>query len=166
MNETVAKKSNDELLKELQAGHERKYKSARELLDNIKSNVPRIDALLKQFRNEEPDLVYRFYHQSHKVFIMNSLIDSADNLFKNLAPESTELNSWYRLITKTALAQEFDASESNEKWLHQTPPILLAFWNAKYFLAQMLVAADEMDEAPPQILPSGWAAILHLYNLR
>ncbi len=29
----------------------------------------------------------------------------------------------------------------------------------------MLVAADELDEAP-QTLPSGWAAVLYLYNLR
>jgi hypothetical protein len=165
MNESVTKKSNDELLKELHAEHERRHRSACELLDNIKRNVQRIDALSKQFRNEEPDLVYRFYHQSFKVFIMNSLIESADDLFKELGPGSKELNSWYRLITKTALAQEFDASETNEKWLHQTPPILLAFWNAKYFLEQMIVAADALETAP-QVLPSGWAAVLYLYNLR
>ncbi len=165
INKPTLKKSNTELIAELNAKHEIRYAKAQRLLENIKNNRAKIRSTLNWFYEEEADLVYRFYHQSFKVFIMNSLIEKADNLFKELAPTEAKLNAWYRLITKTSLSREFDASETNEKWIGETTPLLLAFWNAKYFLEQMLVAADELDEAP-QILPSGWAAVLYLYDLR
>lgn len=96
---------------------------------------------------------------------MVPLIEQADKLFRDIAPEGSEINSWYGLIAKGGIGKAFDEQTTNENWLSEVPQILLAFWNAKYFLEQMTVAADELNEAPMP-LPSGWAAVLYLYGLR
>jgi len=95
----------------------------------------------------------------------NDLTRRAIQLFERLSPNSAPLNSWFSSITATALAREFDSSKTNQKWLEETRPILESFWHSKYFLEQMLVSADELDAAP-EMLPSGWAAVLYLYDLR
>jgi len=159
------KRSKEEILKELDAAFKKQHALAGQLLDNIKTHREKIANVLAWFRKEEPDLVYRFYHQSFKVFIMTSLVNSADELFKSLSPDSRELDPWYVQITSTALSRKFEDSETNENWFEVTTPVLLAFWNSKYMLERMLVAADELAE-PPTILPSGWAAVLYLYGLR
>ena len=135
------------------------------LLENIKLNESRISALLARFDELEPDLVYRFYHQSFKVFIGTSLVEQALTLFKQLAPNSTTLNPWFSSIAENAVNKEFDADKTNPIWLEETQPILEAFWHSKYFLQQMITAANELETAP-EMLPSGWAAVLYLYNLR
>ncbi len=164
MDTPNAKKTRAEVLAEINSAHERRHKLGEELLTNIKTRRPEIEAKLLWFKREEPDLVYRFYHQSFKVFIMTSLIKSANELFESLAPESTVLNSWYATITQTAISKKFD-DETNQAWFEETLPVTQGFWHAKYFLEQMIASADELDEAP-QMLPSGWAAVLYLYNLR
>lgn len=97
--------------------------------------------------------------------MMNPLIERANALFESLAPQETKLNPWYVAITGMALSKKFEADETNQKWLEETLPISHAFWHAKYFLEQMSVAANVIED-PPKILPSGWAAVLYLYNLR
>ncbi len=155
----------DEVLAEIRAAHEKQHALASTLLSTITERRAEIANKLDWFKKEEPDLVYRLYHQSYKTFIMVDLIQSANELFSGLAPESTELNDWYVKITQAAISKKFDPDSTNQHWLEETLPILQGFWQAKYFLEQMLAAAGELDEAP-RILPSGWAAVLYLYNLR
>jgi hypothetical protein len=157
--------SQKELLEKLNNEFEAKHAKSIQLLENIRSSRDQIEKQLQHFKSEEPDLIYRFYHQSYKVFYMVPLIERADTLFRHLAPDGVDINSWYSLIAKGGLGRKFNPETSNANWLTEVPPMLMAFWNAKYFLEQMLVAADELDEAP-QVLPSGWAAILYLYGLR
>jgi len=159
------KKNKTDVLGEVNAAHELRHRRADELLQNIKDNRDKIEAELGRFISEEPDLIYRFYHQSFKAFAMVDMIREADKLFSDLAPGSTSLNGWYVQITHAALAKKFEGSETNRHWLETTLPIMQAFWHAKYFLEQMVTAADDLDEAP-QMLPSGWAAVLYLYDLR
>jgi hypothetical protein len=45
-----------------------------------------------------------------------------------------------------------------------TRPILEAFFHARFFL-EMAVRYAHI-EAPPQLLPSGYAALLYLFGLR
>jgi hypothetical protein len=134
------------------------------LLENIKSNEPRIATLLTRFEELEPDLVYRFYHQSFKVFIGVSMIEQARDLFLQLAPPTATLNGCFLSITDLATSKEF-GDRTNEIWREETQPILEAFWHSKYFLTQMVISAREL-ETEPEMMPSGWAAILYLYNLR
>ena len=135
------------------------------LLANIKENRTEIEKLCKVFRQFEEDYVYRFYHQSFKVFGATAQIKQAKELFERLAPDSFPLNDWFCTIADEAIGKDFDFAKTNQIWLAETRPILEAFWHSKYFLEQMLVAADVLEESP-QLLPSGWAAVLYLYNLR
>ncbi len=135
------------------------------LLSNIKENRTEIENLRDVFKQFEEDYVYRFYHQSFKVFGAVVQIKQAKELFERLAPDSFPLNEWFCSMAEAAIGKEFDSAKTNQIWLAETRPILEAFWHSKYFLEQMLIAADELEESP-QILPSGWAAVLYLYNLR
>ena len=135
------------------------------LLNRIKANLPEIENLYRVFTGYEEDYVYRFYHQSFKVFGAIEEIKKAKDLFEKIAPDGISLNEWYCRIADEALVKSFDWERTNPKWLDETRPILEAFWHSKYFLEQMLVAADELQESP-QLLPSGWAAVLYLYDLR
>lgn len=165
MGDAKIRKTRAEVLQEIEAAHERTNALAAKLLENINQHKTEIQQLLTFFCNEEPDLVYRFYHQSFKVFGMINLIVRANDLFERLAPDSIPLNAWYLSITKVSISKKFNPAETNQKWLEETLPITQGFWHAKYFLEHMIVAADEIESAP-QILPSGWAAVLYLYNLR
>jgi hypothetical protein len=40
-----------------------------------------------------------------------------------------------------------------------------AFAHARYFLEMACKYGKELEE-PPQIMPSGWASVLYLYDLR
>ncbi len=135
------------------------------LLANIKENKAEIEKLRDIFKQLEEDYVYRFYHQSFKVFGATAQIKQAKELFERLAPDSFPLNDWFCSIAGAAIGKEFDFAKTNQIWLEETRSILEAFWHSKYFLEQMLIAADELEESP-QLLPSGWAAVLYLYNLR
>jgi hypothetical protein len=57
------------------------------------------------------------------------------------------------------------ANEDNEDWLAVTRPILEAFFHARYFL-EMAVKYGRTLESPPRAMPSGWAALLYLFNLK
>lgn len=135
------------------------------LLANIKENRAEIESLRDVFLKLEEDYVYRFYHQSFKVFGATTQIKQAKELFQKLAPDSSPLNDWFSEIADAGIGKEFDFASTNQIWLTETRPILEAFWHSKYFLEQMLIAADELKESP-QFLPSGWAAVLYLYDLR
>lgn len=53
----------------------------------------------------------------------------------------------------------------NRDWTNETRPILEAFFHAKTFLSLAVRYATSLDH-PPRLLPSGWAAVLSLYNVR
>lgn len=55
--------------------------------------------------------------------------------------------------------------EHNARWLEETRPIVEVFFHARYFLEMAVRHGRELD-APPTLLPSGWAALLYLFNLR
>ena len=54
---------------------------------------------------------------------------------------------------------------NNQNWLAVTRPMLEAFFHARYFLEMAVKYGKELD-SPPQMLPSGWASLLYLYNMR
>lgn len=67
-------------------------------------------------------------------------------------------------IIRDGTGKSFTA-ETNSRWLAETRPIVEAFFHARYFLEMAIRYGKELDE-PPSTLPSGWAAMLYLYNLR
>ena len=142
-----------------------KQDQSERLLDRIKINLPEIESLYRIFSGYEEDYVYRFYHQSFKVFGAIEEIKKAGDLFEKIAPDGITLNEWYSRIADEAIGKSFDWEKTNPKWLDETRPILEAFWHSKYFLEQMLHSGTELQKSP-QLLPGGWAAVLYLYNLR
>ena len=108
------------------------------------------------------DPVYRFYHQSFKVYYLQEQTKSIVAALAALAPERP-LNPWFLEILRLGTGHEFVA-EHNSRWTEVTRPILEAFFHARFFL-EMAVRYSDL-EAPPQPLPSGYAALLYLYGLR
>jgi hypothetical protein len=157
--------SRQQLLDQIKAERESRHALAEELLANIKAKLDIVEPLSRSFAKSEAEFVYRFYHQSFKVFGYKELIRYAVSFFESLSPNSKPLNSWYRSITDSGLEKEF-TDATNENWLNETQPVLYAFWHSRYFVDQMLSAAKTLEAAPPQVLPYDWAAVLYLYDLR
>lgn len=153
------------MIDKLPMSWEEQAKRSDVLLVDIKASLTSIEALLERFNMLEEDKIYRFYHQSFKVFALQTPVREAVALFELLRPPQTELNGWFRLIVDDALRQEFSTSRSNDNWLPETRPIVEAFWHCKYMLEQMARYGKELDKSP-QMLPSGWASVLYLFNLR
>lgn len=135
------------------------------LLRAIKATLPELDALLADVADHwgYEDGIYRFYHQSFKVYYLQHFTTRMVAAFRRLLPDR-ELNAWFLEITGLGTGKTF-ANEHNQEWLRHTRPIVEAFLHAKFFLEMICRYGREL-EAPPQMLPSGWAAVLYLYDMR
>jgi len=134
------------------------------LLSSIKRALPKLRELLAQMSAEwyYEDAIYRFYHQSFKVY---SLQSQTLTIFNTLAAlHSGPLNPWFVQIVEEGTNKKFDHA-SNAEWLQATRPIVEAFFHAKYFLEMVVKYGSELEEAP-SLLPSGWASVLNLYEMR
>jgi hypothetical protein len=109
------------------------------------------------------DPIYRFYHQSFKVYGLQDQTVKIVQALQGLAPQFA-LNKWFARIVEEGTGKVFK-SEDNQNWLAVTRPILEAFFHARFFLEMAVKYGHEL-QAPPNTLPSGWAAFLYLYDLR
>jgi len=135
------------------------------LLQSLKADLPMLEKLLEQSEShwgfEDP--FYRFYHQSFKVFHLQDLtLRIVEALRKH--DQGKGLNPWFLEIVAAGTGKTF-STEMNRDWTNQTRPILEAFFHAKTFLSLAVRYAKSLDHAP-QMLPSGWAAVLYLYSIR
>ena len=135
------------------------------LLRNIKARRSDLESVRRSLIHLEPELVYRFYHQSFKVFWFKESIIDAKKLLSEIAPDGQNLNVWFLQIVDYAIDAEFNDDTTNKNWLQETRPVLEALWHCKYFIEQAISSADSLEEAP-MTLPYDWAAMLYLYNLR
>ncbi len=153
------------------------------LLKAIKKALPDLKKVLEECQDHwgEEDKVYRFYHQSYKVFRLQDLTVQIVDALKSLAPKGL-VNTWTRMIEEKTgepapplnpvflqivgegTGKEFKMRD-NDNWLEVTRPILESYFHAKYFL-EMIVEYGEELERPPACLPSGWATVLYLFHLR
>jgi len=145
--------------------HERGDEYRARLLQNIKERVPQLEELLVQVEGHWglEDGVYRFYHQSFKVYGLQSLTERICKALKELLPDRP-MNKWFADIITQGTGRQFEMSH-NEDWLRHTRPILEALFHAHYFL-KMVCKYGRQLETPPNALPSGWAAVLYLFDLR
>jgi hypothetical protein len=135
------------------------------LLAAIVKELPRLQELLRSVNGHWAceDLVYRFYHQSFKVFGLQGPTANIVEALRGLAPH-LPLNPWFMEIISEGTGKEF-TMEMNQRWSEATRPIVEAFFHARYFLEMACKYGNELTE-PPQPMPSGWAAIMELYGLR
>ncbi len=136
----------------------------RKLLANLKRRRERAQDLLarcsEHWGYEDP--VYRFYHQSFKVYAVQNQTEEIVRELSSLLPDRP-LNGWFQEIVARGTGRVF-SPEDNAHWTEVTRPILEAFFHARFFLEMAVRYADL--ESPPQTLPSGYAALLCLFNLR
>lgn len=135
------------------------------LLRSIKASVPELEALLTRINSHWgfEDGFYRFYHQSFKVFYLQSSTEEIVQALRKLAPER-KLNTWFEKIIAEGTGKEFEMAH-NQRWLEETRPILEAFFHARTLLELVIRYGQELEHAP-MCLPSGWATVLYLYNSR
>ena len=136
-----------------------------ELLRNIKHSLPKLEELLAQVEDHwgMEDGLYRFYHQSFKVYRLQDATKEICNALQNLVP-GRSMNRWFIEIVAQGTGHEFEISH-NQDWLRHTRTIVEAFFHAHYFLKMTVKYGKELDSAPDR-LPSGWAAVLYLFDLR
>ncbi len=140
-------------------------KEVRELFEQLKTQLPTLGELLKNCSDHwgYEDPVYRFYHQSRKVYDLQRQTLEIVAKLQGLAPSRT-LNDWFMQIVQEGTGKTF-APEDNQQWLAVTRPIVEAFFHARYFLEMAVKYAKEL-KFPPRAMPSGWAALLYFYDLR
>ena len=138
---------------------------SRELLGNLRASLPKLEELFETASSHwgYEDPVYRFYHQSFKVFGLQDETARIVAMLESLAP-GRKLNAWFMDIVARGTNKLFTARD-NQNWVVVTSPILEAFFHARFFL-EMAVRYGRSLEVPPRMLPSGWAALLCLYDLR
>lgn len=135
------------------------------LFNKLKEKLPTLESLLQECSDHwgYEDPIYRFYHQSWKVYALQGRTEEIVENLQSLCPE-TPLNDWFLKIVREGTGKQFSMSD-NDNWLTVTRPIVEAFFHARYFL-EMAVKYGRELEFPAGILPSGWASVLYLYNLR
>ena len=134
------------------------------LLSNIKRAMPTLEKLQTDVNGHwgSEDMIYRYYHQSFKVFHIQSLTIQIVTVLKTLG--DAPLNGTFLGIVAKGTGKEF-SMEDNARWDEATQPLLQAFFHASYFLDMLIRYGKKLDEAP-QMLPSGWASVLCLYGMR
>lgn len=135
------------------------------LLAGIKQRLPELEELLKQVSDHWgfEDGFYRFYHQSFKVYGLQARTVRIREALGSLNP-GKEMNAWFCRILDEGTGREF-VPEANKEWLAHTRPILEAFFHARTMLELAVKYGRELEHAPA-MMPSGWAALLYLYNMR
>ena len=135
------------------------------LLAAAKEALPRLEQMWQEANSHwgYEDPVYRFYHQSFKVYYLQEDTAEIVKALQDLAPH-LPLNPWFTQIVGEGAAEQF-SPEVDQRWVEATRPILEAFFHARYFLEMVCKYGQDLTE-PPQSLPSGWAAVLYLYGLR
>jgi len=138
---------------------------ADQLLANIKQQLPGLEKLLAQVEGHWgiEDGFYRFYHQSFKVYPLQQATEEIRDALQHLLP-GRPMNQWFCTIVTDGTGGKFEISH-NQDWLKHARPILEAFFHAHFFLKMAVKYGRELPSAPDS-LPSGWAAILYLFNLR
>jgi hypothetical protein len=140
----------------------------RVLFIRLREHLPQLEELLNKVNDHwvYEDFVYRFYHHSFKVYSIQAYTKMIVEALQELAPD-IKLNSWFLEIYKAGTGHVFDMSH-NQDWLAHGRPMVEAFFHAKFMLEMAVRYGKKFKhyEAPPQLLDSGWAAFLYLYNLR
>jgi len=134
------------------------------LLNNIRSRMDELEALLEECNSHwYEDMVYRFYHHSFKVYNIQYSTGKIAAALRALIPDAVMTEMFMQIINDGT--NKTWSVNDNANWQAATRPILEAFFHARYFL-EMAIKYGKTLERTPALMPSGWAALLELYNLR
>src|SRR5207249_4116962 len=106
----------------------------RQLFANLPASLPTLETLLRDCQSHwgYEDPVYRFYHQSLKVYALQETTSAIVAALQSLAPDRN-LNESFMAIVRDGTGKTFEG-EHNRRWLEVTRPIVEAFFHARYFL--------------------------------
>jgi len=158
----------EELAKEIQEvrwRHQHQEEYIAKLLQNIKAQLPQLEKLLAETEDHwgMEDGVYRFYHQSFKVYYLQNFTEAICKALTALLPDRP-MNTWFLEIVNQGTGHKFDPLH-NEDWTRHTRPIMEALFHAHYLLKIVCKYGREL-ETPPNAMPSGWALVQYLFKLR
>lgn len=136
-----------------------------QLLRNIKRSYPQLRKLLRQINSHwcYEDYVYRFYHGSFKVYYLQQETAKIAEALKKLAPEGFIFCSTFQDLMKKGAGNKQWKHSHNRNWNKHTRIFLEAFFHAKYILEMAVKYGKKLGKAPT-MMPSGWAALLSLYQ--
>jgi hypothetical protein len=139
------------------------------LLENIKQNLPGLEKLREEISDHwvYEDMIYRYYHQSFKVFRVQAETRKIYAALESISPHEPKkiTDSWFNNIISQGAPGIYFGLEHNQKWEKTCRPFLEAFFHAKFFLEMAVKYGKEYDKAP-NIMGSGWAALLTIYDIR
>lgn len=137
-----------------------------ELFAAIQAALPHLEHVLANVQSHwhAPDLFYRFYHRSFKVYHCKEETAEIVRELQALAP-GRPLNEWFLAIVADAAGREFSPAV-NARWVEEVRPVIEAFLHARMFLELIVQAGRGPEPQPGHSLRSGWAAVLTLYGLR
>lgn len=148
---------------------EENNKKRLQLLKNLKSNLPQLKKALERASDHwvAEDLFYRFYYGSFKVYRIQQETKEIVDLLRKMNPSGQKelLDPLFESIYSKGCSGRQFKIEDNRNWEKVTKPMVEAFFHARYFLELAIKYGQELDEVP-QIMPSGWAALLCLYLVR
>jgi len=136
---------------------------SQELLRRIKAALPQLEALYDDLDHQYEDRVYRYYHGSDKVYVLQAGTQKIVQALQSLYP-GRSLNEAFSRILKEGTGRSSEGVVGAERTA-QERRILEAFFHARYFLEMTIRYGKRLDVAP-SCLPSGWASVLYLFNLR
>lgn len=104
------------------------------LLRAVQEALPSLESLLDEVNGEwqYEDGIYRFYHQSWKVYYLQSWTERIVEALRALAPHRP-LHEWFQEIVAQGTGRSFE-TDRHIDWPQATRPILEAFFHARYFL--------------------------------
>jgi hypothetical protein len=143
---------------------EKRQRLEKLLLKRIKRHKGELKKTLQEMSGHwtYEDHFYRYYHGSYKVYRTQTTTDQAVKLLRQLLPER-ELNLTFEQIIHEGTGKKFKLAH-NKNWDKHTRPMLEAFAHAK-FMIEMALRYANLTKLP-QPMPSGYAALLYLYDLR
>ena len=99
-----------------------------QLFRQLKDNLANLEQLLERCSDMwgYDDVVYRFYHQSFKVFRVQESTRQIVDALHALAPDR-ELNPWFTQIVADGTGHQFTLAD-NRRWLEVARPILEAYF--------------------------------------
>jgi hypothetical protein len=135
------------------------------LLKSIAKEMPQLEKILEECSGKWgfEDPIYRFYHQSFKLYALQERTQRIVAQLQGLAPQ-LRMNDWFLEIVSQGTGKVF-CDQHNENWTAVTRPMLEAFFHARYFL-EMACKYGKILSSAPDTIPSGWAAFLYLFDLR
>lgn len=135
------------------------------LLQSLKADLSALEEILAKVDGHWgfEDSFYRFYHQSFKVYWLQETTERIVEALRK-HDQGKGLNAWFLEIVTRGTGKKFEM-EANRNWTKETAPILEAFFHARSFLFFAVRFARDLEHAP-RSMPSGWAAVMSLYNIR